>query len=125
MQMRRTGKNIELKLLSKYIEDFFKDRGFKIRKDVSAEGYLILGRHQRDLRIYGEVSVRVIGNQDDFVIEFLTSKHASSAVKLGSITSIFGGGSLILWGLKSQEALEKLEKEFWVYIEEAITRLTH
>jgi hypothetical protein len=43
------------------------------------------------------------------------------ATMLGLSTTLFGGGVFVLRGLKLQEALEKLEKKFWLYLEEKIT----
>jgi len=123
MQRRWVGKNIDLTLLSERIENFFKDKGFKTTKDWSALEYTISAKPQHGVGILGLVIVKILGNSNDFSIEFSTSEHWRSAMKLGFITTMFGGGSLILRSLKSQEALEKLEKDFWVYIEEAITHL--
>jgi len=123
MEARWVRKNVDLKLLGGHIESFFKDKGFKITKERSASKHEISTRPQRGVSILGSVIVRVLGDSNDFLIEFSTSRHSRSAVKLGFITTMFGGGSLILRGLKSQEALEKLEKDFWIYIEEAIARL--
>lgn len=70
-----------------------------------------------------ELTVKIIGDSNDFVVELLAGKRMRSSVRFGFLTTIFGGGNFLLQALKSQEALEKLEKEFWVYIEETITRL--
>ena len=123
MQRLWVGKNIDLALLSERIENFFKDKCFKVTKDWSASEYTISARPQHGVGILGRVIVRILGDSNDFLIDFSTSGRSRSAVKLGFITTMLGGGSLILRGLKSQEALEKLEKDFWIYIEEAITRL--
>lgn len=123
MQSRRVEKNVDLKLLREHIESFFKDRGFKIAEERSESKYEISARPQHGVGILGSVIVRVLGDSNDFLIEFSTSRHSRSAVKLGLMTTMFGGGSLVLRGLKSREALEKLEKDFWIYVDEAITRL--
>ena len=123
MQERWVGKNVDLPLLSKHIEDFFRDKGFRTTKDWSASEYTISAKPQQGAGIIGRVIVRILGDPNDFLIEFSTSGHSRFAVKLGFITTLFGGGSLVLRGLKSQEELEKLEKDFWVHVEEAIVHL--
>ena len=123
MQARWVGKNVDLALLSQCVEDFFENRGFKTAKDRSTEGYTVSGKPQRGGDILGLVIVRILGSSHDFSIEFSTSKHTRSAIRSGFLTTMFGGGILLLRGLKSQEALEKLEKEFWVYIEEEMPHL--
>lgn len=123
MQGRWVGKNVDLALLSERIENFFKDKGFKTAKDWSPPEYTISARPQRGIGILGRVIIRVLGDSNDFLIEFSTSGHSRSAIRSGFLTTMFGGGILLLRGLKSQEALEKLEKEFWVYVEEAVMHL--
>jgi hypothetical protein len=125
MQGQWTGKNVDLALLSELIEDFFRGKGFKITKDRIASEYTISARPQRGVGILERVIVRVLGDSNDFLIEFSTSGRSRSAVKLGFITTMFGGGSLVLRGLKSQEALEKIEKDFWIFIEGTIAHLTN
>jgi len=125
MQERWVGKNVVLGLLSERVEIFFRDKGFRVTKVWSAPEYTISAKPQQGVGIIGRVTVRILGDPNDFFIEFSTSGHSRSAVKLGFITTIFGGGSLVLRGLKSQEALEKLEKDFWVHVEEAIVHLTN
>lgn len=120
MQERWVGKNVDLSLLRERVENFFKDKGFRTTKDWSASEYTISAKPQQGVGIIGRVTVRILGDPNDFLIEFSTSKHSRSAVRLGFMTTIFGGGSLILRGLKSQEELEKLEKDFWAHVEEAI-----
>ena len=124
MQERWVGKNVNLPLLSEHVENFFRDKGFRVTKDGSAPEYRISAKPQYGAGIIGHVTVRILGDPNDFSIEFSTSAHSRSTVKLGFITTIFGGGSLVLRGLKSQEKLEKLEKDFWVHVE-AIMRLTN
>jgi len=125
MQERWVGKNVDLPLLSERVENFFRDKGFRVTKDGSAPKYTISAKPQQGVGIIGQVTVKILGDPNDFLIEFSTSGHSRSAVKLGFITSIFGGGSLVLRGLKSQEALEKLEKDFWVHVEETIVHSTN
>lgn len=123
MQERWVGKNVNLTLLSERIVNFFKDKGFKTAKDWSASEQKISAMPQHGLGILGRVIVRILGNANDFLIEFSISEHSDSAIKLGFITTMFGGGSLILRGLKSQETIKKLEKDFWIYTEETVTHL--
>ena len=125
MQERWVGKNVDLPLLSEHIENFFRDKGFRTTKDGSAPEYTLSAKPQHSVSIIGHVTVKILGDPNDFLIEFSTSGHSRSTVKLGFITTIFGGGSLVLRGLKSQEALEKLEKDFWVHVEDVIVHLTN
>ena len=122
MQKRWVGKNVDLISLCKSIKAFFEASNLRTRKDDSADGYSILGVQQRGGRRI-EVVVRILGDSNDFIVEFEGGERARRSVMLGFMTTMFGGGSLLLRGQKLKEELEKLENEFWVHMEEAVTRL--
>jgi len=124
MQRQWVGKNVDLKLLSKCVEDFFKDKGFKTRKDESAGKYTILWTSQRVRNMRDAMTASVFGDPNDVVVEILASERTRGSIKLGMLTTAFGGGYLALRGLKAKEVLEKLEREFWIYIEEKVAHLT-
>ena len=117
------GKNVDLALLSGCVENFFKVRGLKTVKEESAGKYEIsVGpRNARDTR--GGIYIRIFGDPNNFVIEFHGSERVRSSIRWGLMTTLFGGGPFLLRGLRLQEALEKIEREFWVYVEETIARL--
>jgi len=118
-----TGKNVDLALLSECIEDFFKDRGYSTEKDESEGGYTILWAPQYAGIMRQAMTARVFGNPNDFVVEIIASERTRDSIRLGLLTQLFGGGYLVLRGLRAKEALEKLEKEFWAYVEEKIAHL--
>lgn len=119
------GKNVDLKLLSEYAGDFFKDKGFEIRIEGSDSEYKIILGFQHALERHENIDIRILGNPNDFVVEFSADRRARSAILFGYVTSLIGGGSLLLRGLKSLERLRKLENEFWVQIEQGVERLTN
>lgn len=123
MQRQWVGKNVDLTLLSMYVEDFFKVRGFKTRKDESAGKYTILWAPPRVSNMRGAMTVTIMGDANDFVVELNASERTSRSIKLGLLTTMFGGGYFLLRGIRLREALEKLEKEFWVYAEEKVANL--
>lgn len=121
---RWVGKNVDLKLLSEYAGNFFEDKGFKTRIADSDSEYKIILGSQHALERHENVDIRILGNPNDFVVEFSADRRARSAILLGHVTTLIGGGSLLLRGLKSLEELRKLEKQFWVYIEDCVEHLT-
>ena len=123
MQRRWTGKNVNLALLSECVEDFFKDRGFLTEKDESAGEYTILWAPPRVRNMRDAMTVRIFGNPNDFVVEIIASERTRGSIRLGMLTKLFGGGYLVLRGLRAKEALEKLEREFWVCVEEKVAHL--
>lgn len=107
-------------LLCESIESFFKSKGFEIRKDALLRGYRfsITPRHVHSMG--DSLNITILGHSDDFIIELLVSDLSDSSIKLGLSTILFGGGVFVSRGLKLQKALENLEKDFWVYVEEAV-----
>ena len=118
------GKNVDLTLLEKYIEDFFRSKGLEIvRKEDVEGGRKIFVMPRRSSNIRGDINVTIKGQPSNFVIEFVAGEKARSLTKLGSLLALLGGGVFVLEGLKVQEALEKLEGEFWICVEDVISRL--
>lgn len=125
MRSRWIGKNVDLALVSGLLEDFLKAKNFKTRREKLAAGYKILATSQRAHDLCGDVEVSILGDANDFVIVLSGGERARSSILLGFITTLIGGGSLILRGLKSRETLEKLEKEFWEYVGGSISHLVN
>jgi len=112
------GKSVDLRLLSDGVVEFLKRKGFRSKKTDVAKGFLVSGTGP----FSGGVVVRISGEPDDFVVE-LESGATRDSVMLGSSTLVFGGGRFLLRGLKSKEALDKLENEFWISLEGLVIRL--
>lgn len=125
MHKQWVGRNVDLALLSRCTEDFFQDKGFKTRIDESAGEYRILVISQRAPNMREDIDLRILGNSNDFTIEFFAGKRARNAILLGQMTTLFGGGSILLRGLRLREALERLERKFWVHVEDCIERLAN
>jgi len=114
---------MNLSLLSERAEDFLKDRGFLTEKDESAEEHKILWVSPDARNMRNAMTVRIFGNPNDFSVEMIASERTRRSIRLGLLTQMFGGGYLVVRGLKAKEALEKLEKEFWAYMEEKVAEL--
>ncbi len=123
MQRRWTGKNVDLELLSDSVEDFFKSRSFLTKRTVSPEERIILWQSKRAAKAEKPLSAKIMGNPDDFTVELKASELTDRSIRLGMLTKPIGGGYFLLKSLKLREALEKLEKEFWIYMEEKIAQL--
>lgn len=119
-QKRWVEKNVNLNLLSENIESFFDGKEFETKKDKLAEGYKIsiVPQHVRNMK--DDINIKILGHSDDFMVEFSTGELSSSSTMLGLSTVMFGGGIFVLRGLRLRKTLERLEKEFWVYVEETI-----
>jgi hypothetical protein len=123
MEKQWKNLNVNLGRLARTIEESYSRRNLKVKETVLRDGYsirVILAK----LRASGAMSIVIRGAPDDFIIETRATEREDKAIKVGLLTTIFGGGSLVLGNIKSREELEKLEREFWATIEETIRSLT-
>lgn len=118
MESSYVGRKIDLSLLSEWVETFFAKRGFRAAKDAGIEGYHVVARPTHAHEIIGKITVSISGNPDDFTVKFFTGSQSDSFLKYGRLTSLLGGGILYLRGVKSKEAEERLERSFWVFVEQ-------
>jgi hypothetical protein len=123
MEKQWKSLNINLLRLAQTIEERYSRRNLKVKETALRDGYSIRVALAK-LRAQGVMSIIIRGAPDDFTIETRATEHEDSVIKVGLMTTIFGGGSLILGNIKSREELEKLEREFWGTIEETIRSLT-
>lgn len=120
METRYTGRNVDLPLLCKWVEYFFEKKDFRTIREERDEGYVITARPRYVDEIVDNITVHVFGRSDDFTLKFATGARSNLLRKIGRLTTLFGGGIAFLRGVKSQEAEEELERNFWVFVEEKI-----
>jgi hypothetical protein len=127
MQKQWQGQNVDLKQLSVYAEEFFKTKGYMTRMDESDGEYVIKWIPPRvdgvSKSVYSAVELKISGSPDDFTIDIFASEATRSSIRLGLLTSALGGGYFTLQGNRLRETLERLENEFWIYIEEKVALL--
>jgi len=123
-QKRWTAKDANLDLLTEKIESFFKSKGFKTKKNALPNGTRIATapKHVRDVK--AGIQVAILEGPHELMVELSVGETSRFSTMLGLSTILFGGGTLVLRGLRLQEAMERLEKEFWVYVEETIPYIT-
>lgn len=113
---------MDLRLLSEGIEAFLIDNKFEA----------VLKQSGSDFRVEGSnalfrVKVKVLGDPDDFWVEFIPSKKTGGFSSLSMIfwyiASPFGGGGLVIHDAKVQEAVTALEELFWDYVDKRVAEL--
>jgi hypothetical protein len=124
MRRKWTGQNVDLNSLSDGVEDFFKSMQFVTKKSESAgERKILLQPTFSTVKLEEPINVRITGDPNDFVIELRASELTTRSVRMGMLTKSLGGGYYLLRSLKLQEELEKLEKEFWIFVEDKVAQL--
>jgi len=124
MEKRWQNHGVNLQRLAQTVENYYLRRNLKVKETVLEDGYSIR-IIRTGLRTSGVMSVIIRGTPDDFTIETRATEEEDRAIKVGLITSIIGGGSLVLRSVQVREQMEKMEREFWSTIEETVRSLTN
>jgi hypothetical protein len=119
------GRNVDLSLLSRWIERFFRKKEFRVSKETEEETFRIVARPTYVHEIVDTITVAVSGNSNDFAVKLYIGTRSEVLMKIGQLASLFGLGVLFLRGVKSDEAGETLQRQFWVFMEEKIDFLTN
>lgn len=120
MEENYRDKNIDMALLTNRIVLFFGDKSFVTSTRQKEEKTVITAIPKPFHGIDERVDVEVCGNPNDFSVKFLSGIHSRALVRYGSFAAWITGGYFVLKGLKSQEEIEKLERKFWVYVDETV-----
>ena len=115
---------VDLQRLARTIESYYSPRNLKTEMTPLEDGYLIRVI-VAELRAPCAMSITVRGAPNDFTVETRATENQDRAVKVGLMTTILGGGSLVLRNIKAREQMEKMEREFWSTIEEMIRSITN
>lgn len=118
MRTEWPNKHVELSRICCAVNGFFKEKGFSTQECSSDGGYQITA-------FMGDVdSVRFavveIHRDDGIVVDYFPwgkDERASFASFFSQILTLFGGGILVKHDLKRKELADKIEKEFWDFLD--------
>ena len=126
MKKQWVDKNINLRVLAEHIRPFFDEIDFETISEGVQDGYLIQAVSRiPNLRL--RVNVRILGQPNDFVVEFSTGSkggYFSPSMIAGYLTTMFGGGYLVSREAQKRETLDALENDFWRYTQTQIGDLS-
>jgi len=126
MERKWNMKNVDLELLSEKLEDFFKERKFQIISEKTSGNYKITVGNSPSFKLLGLLSVVVEGRPDDFSVKLEFQERRRRYSGYGSfLLSLFGGGILLRQEAESDEAWMRIEKEFWLYVENLVLYLAN
>jgi hypothetical protein len=69
------------------------------------------------------VTVKIKGDPLDFIVDFIPMENRYKLSILDSFANWIGLGALMLKRLKDAEFYQRLEEEFWAYLEEEMPNL--
>jgi len=120
--------NVDLNKLSEGVKQFFNRGHFQSKLEKTGNGYRIEAATEKISNVQLQISVDILGEPNDFSIEFIADKRKgffSPLMIAGYIATALGGGIIFRSEMKLQEALDKLEKEFWSHVDEQVALLTN
>jgi hypothetical protein len=123
MNDRFVGRNVDLRLLTERLILFFLKGNSTVVKRKVAEGWEIIVNLPPRERIVDRIAVSVTGSCEDFSVKFIAGSHSRMYKWVGQLTTMFGGGIVFSKGFESELALEKLERNFWVCVDETVESL--
>jgi hypothetical protein len=118
MQRNWQNLNVNLSDLVQKIIQFFESKEFNNVTALKNETrYQIIAGDSKQYKMENDVSVTIEGKPDDFTVSLASCKQEKRSTIPLFLTSMFGGGYFLLKGFRSEEAMQKLERDFRQKIE--------
>jgi hypothetical protein len=124
MKQQWKNRNVDLFSLMGYIRHFFEEKQLKVVEKKLKDG-LCIEVFSLDENPPGRLCVKILGTPNNFIIEILAGGEMPNILSLFPLLERLGLGFLILQKIRSEELLNKLEPEFWAFINIIIERLSH
>jgi hypothetical protein len=115
--------HVDLSKLNASFQEYFTRKGFTVNTGKAGEEHVILVKPRSQHKIVERIQVTITGNSDDLSVRFLASSRSRGFMIFGTLTALLGGGLFASKGLKSDETIEKLEKDFREYVSEKVWEL--
>jgi len=121
---RWTGRVTDLESLAENLRLFFERKEFNAASEERGKNeYRIVAIQKKtadESKSLLRINVTIRGEPSDFRIEFSSSADSRPFSRFANLSALIGAGIFALRELKSTEKSEKLEKEFWKYVDEAV-----
>jgi len=111
---------VDLALLADFVESFFKSKEFEVSRIKTERGYNLIVRSKTER---GRLITNIYKTSEGVAVSLGTRESTGIRI-LAPVLTLFGGGSLFIREIESEELLQKLEQEFWKYIEEIMSSLS-
>jgi hypothetical protein len=110
--------NVDLSNLVQKTIQFFESNEFNNVTALKTEtGYQVIAGDSKRYKMGNDVSVTVEGKPNDFTVSLTSCKEEKKYGLPLILTSMFGGGYFLLKNFRSEEAMQKLERDFGEKIE--------
>lgn len=118
LEYRWIGKNIDLNVLKRKIEEFLKEQNYKTERHESPSSitWRATLRQQNRTR---QIIITVTGEPDDVKINFRGGQGLDHLLKAGFFMQFFGASALLRESYESLDFYKRAEEKFWRKMEEA------
>ena len=123
METKWKDMHVSLSQLSVSVQEFFTKKGFTVDANESDGKHQILVKPKTHHKILERIQVTIAGDSDDFSVRFSVTSRSRGFMIFGAFTALLGGGFLASKGLRSDETVEKIERDFRMFIAERVWEL--
>jgi hypothetical protein len=105
--------NVNLSSLVQKIIEFFESKEFNNVTALETEtGYQVIAGDSKHYKMENDVSATIEGKPNDFTVSLTSCKEEKRFALPLILTQMFGGGYFLLKNFRSEEAMQKLERDF-------------
>jgi len=123
VQKNWKGLNVDLSGLVQKMIQFFESKQFNNVTALKTEtGYEVIAGDSKQYKMENDVSATIEGRPDDFNVSLDSCKREKRFTLPLFLTSMFGGGYLLLKDFRSEEEMQKLERDFRREIESMVAQ---
>ena len=113
MQRNWKDLNVNLSSLVQKIVEFLESKEFNNVTALETEtGYQVIAGDSKNYKMENDVSITIEGKPNDITINLASCKEEKRFELPLILTQMFGGGYFLLKNFRSEEAMQKLERDF-------------
>jgi hypothetical protein len=123
MKTKYVGKHAKFSWISGLVKGFFEGKGLGTKEYGLKDGTRIVA-YAEDLPSVPFAAVEFSREADDIIVEFLPwgkRERGASTSTLASLVTPFGGGIIVQRELKKKEFMDRVEKEFWEFLDSRLS----
>jgi len=126
MKTKYMNKHAESSWMSNLIKEFFAGKGLPVKEYVLRNGIRIVAYAENLASVQFAVVEFQVGGQEILVnyLPWGKKERAASTSLLASTLPLFGGGIFISRDSKSKDFMQKIEREFWDFLDSHIVNLS-
>ncbi len=113
MQKSWTNQNINIHTLMERIIKYLEKEDFDLTVYQEEKGYTIIAENSKKYDLEGGISIQIEGEPNEFTIKMKESRREVAYRFPLLLSTMLGGGYLLLKRLKSNEKYIEFTRDFW------------